>query len=212
MEKSLHPIEHLTNYRIFVEGVADKQFISEYLIHLGSPPADLEKIIVDCKGWRSIYSESIRTALIQNSNNGGSNLVIFDADSDFEKRKSELERWREETDGVDFHLFLFPNHQDKGDLENLLEQIIPQQNQMILGCWKKYEEELSNLEIAGRTPPPLTTPAKKTMIYGYLEALLLPSEKELIKEKKRAYRNKLHWNLDATGLEKLRAFLIEYLK
>ena len=60
-----------------------------------------------------------------------------------------------------------------------------------------------------RISPSLTTPAKKTKIYGYLEALLGTSkrEKELIKEKERNYKNTQHWNLDAEYLEPLREFL-----
>lgn len=70
------------------------------------------------------------------------------------------------------------------------------------------------LDIPGRTPPPLTIPAKKTKIYGYLEALLGTSkrEKELIKEKERDYENAQHWNLDAEYLEELKLFLLNKLK
>jgi hypothetical protein len=66
------------------------------------------------------------------------------------------------------------------------------------------------IDIPGRTPPPLTTPAKKTKIYGYLEALLgeTKSQKELIKEANRNYENPQHWNLEAEYLEPLKAFLV----
>ena len=52
--------------------------------------------------------------------------------------------------------------------------------------------------------------AKKTKIYGYLEALLgeSKSQKELIKEANRNYENPQHWNLDAEYLEPLRNFLV----
>jgi hypothetical protein len=55
----------------------------------------------------------------------------------------------------------------------------------------------------------LTTPAKKTNIYGYLEALLgeSKSQKELIKEPKRNYENTQHWNLDGEYLGALKGFL-----
>ena len=73
-----------------------------------------------------------------------------------------------------------------------------------MDCWENYEEELRKLEIPGRTPPPLTTPAKKTKIYGYLEALLGESKKEkkMIKEIERNYENPLHWDLDAEYLKR----------
>ena len=76
-------------------------------------------------------------------------------------------------------------------------------------CWEHYEKELVTLDIPGRTPPPLTTPAKKTKIYGYLEALLGTSEndKKKIKEREREYHNALHWDLDAIFLSPLKEFL-----
>lgn len=97
-------------------------------------------------------------------------------------------------------------------LEDLLENIINPNNRPILDCWENYEKELIKLDILGRTPPPLTTPAKKTKIYGYLEALLFKNQKELIKEKKRNYENTKHWNLDAEYLEPLKVFLNKHLK
>ena len=68
---------------------------------------------------------------------------------------------------------------------------------------------MCKLEIPSRTLPPLTTPAKKTKIYGYLEALLGESKKEKnkIKEKERDYENPLHWDLDAEYLERLEGFI-----
>lgn len=59
----------------------------------------------------------------------------------------------------------------------------------IFECWESYEKELVKLDIPGRTPPPFTTPAKKTKIYGYLEAYHgeTKREKELIKEANRNY-------------------------
>ena len=108
---------------------------------------------------------------------------------------------------MDFELFLLPNNQDAGALEDLLENIINPNNRPILDCWENYEKELIKLDIPGRTPPSLTTPAKKTKIYGYLEALLFKSQKEQIKEKKRDYENAQHWNLNTKYLEPLKEFL-----
>ena len=110
---------------------------------------------------------------------------------------------------VEFELFLLPNNQDAGALEDLLEKIINPNNRPIFDCWENYEKELVELDIPERTPPPLTTPAKKTKIYGYLEALLgeSKSQKDLIKEVNRNYENNLHWDLDAEYLEPLKEFL-----
>ena len=56
----------------------------------------------------------------QNTDMGGINLVIFDADEDTESRRAELLAIKEEF-GVEFELFLLPNNKDVGALEDLLE-------------------------------------------------------------------------------------------
>ena len=177
------------DFNIFVEGVADARFFN-------------------LKGWDNLKTEASALRMRSMTANGGVNLVIVDADKDFQARQAEIAEWQQ-TNEVEFELFLLPNNQDKGALEDLLENIINPNNRPILDCWEDYEKELLKLDIPGRTPPPLTTPAKKTKIYGYLEALLGESntQKELIKEINRNYENTLHWNLDAEYLEPLKEFL-----
>lgn len=80
------------------------------------------------------------------SANGGTNLVIFDADDDFDKRKEELLLWKEHQN-VAFELFLFPNNNDIGELEDLLEQIIYKENQPVMDCWSDYEKALAEIKL-----------------------------------------------------------------
>ena len=192
---------------IIVEGDADKKFMEDYYHHLFQTPAPKNSII-HTGGYKNLADEVILRQMQMNTDQGGVNLVIFDADDDYKTRWEELSSLKEQY-GVEFELFLFPNNQDTGALEDLLENIINPNNRPILDCWENYEEELRKLEIPGRTPPPLTTPAKKTKIYGYLEALLGESKKEkkMIKEIERNYENPLHWDLDAEYLEKLKEFI-----
>lgn len=202
----------MKKFLIIVEGEADKKFIKDYYHHLFKTSAPKNSIIHtgdlsgDTGGYKKLASEINLQQMRMNSDQGGVNLVIFDADSDYQVRWGELSSLKEQY-GVEFELFLFPNNQDAGALEDLLENIINPNNRPIFDCWKNYEDELSKLEIPDRTPPPLTTPAKKTKIYGYLEALLLNHEKEKIKDKKRDYENSLHWDLDAEYLERLEEFI-----
>ncbi len=78
-----------------------------------------------------------------------------------------------------------------------------------IDSWNKLAVNYRKVQIPIKTPPPLTTPAKKTKIYGYLEALLgeTRSQKELIKEANRNYKTPLHWNLDSANLEPLNNFI-----
>lgn len=171
-------------FQIFVEGDADKKFLSDYYHHLFSENAPKNCITHTGElsnektgGYRKLLDEANLLNMRSNIANGGVNLVIFDADEDFETRRKELLAYKEEY-GVEFELFLLPNNKDAGELENLLENIINPNNRPIFDCWENYEQELVKLDIPGRTPPPLTTPAKKTKIYGYLEALLGESKSQ----------------------------------
>lgn len=199
------------DFNIFVEGVADERFLKQYVGHLfGEEIAD-ERLVV-LRGWDNLKTEASAVRMHSMSANDGVNLVIVDADKDFQARKEEIAKWQQVNE-VEFELFLLPNDKDTGALEDLLENIINPNNRPILDCWENYEKELVKLDIPGRTPPPLTTPAKKTKIYGYLEALLdnTKSQKELIKEAKRNYNETLHWNLDAEYLQPLKDFLTIHL-
>ena len=205
----------MKRFRVFVEGDADKKFLSDYYHHLFQEKAPQYSInhTGNLKGdktggYKKLSDEiNIREMRI-NSDQGGVNLVVFDADNDIEARRKELEAIKEQFH-VEFELFLLPNDKDKGALEDLLEKIINPDNNCIFKCWENYEKELVKQEISWRTPPPLTTPAKKTKIYGYLEALLgeSNSQKEKIKETNRNYENTQHWDLDTEYLEPLKEFL-----
>lgn len=202
----------MNKFQIIVEGTADKKFFEDYyrhLFHENAPDGSITLPIKSDKtgGYQKLFSENGINTLKEGMDNGTTNLVIFDADDDIEARRRELLSIQDKF-GVEFELFLLPNNRDAGALEDLLEHIINPNNKPIFDCWQHYEDELVRQEIPGRTPPPLTTPAKKTKIYGYLEALLgeTKSQKELIKETNRNYENSLHWNLEAEYLEPLKAF------
>ena len=200
------------DFNIFVEGLADARFFKQYIRHLLNENVADERIIV-LNGWNALKADASILRMRSMAANGGVNLVILDADKDIETRRSEILEWKRLND-LEFELFLLPNNSDAGALEDMLENIINQNNRPIFDCWEGYEKELVKLDIPGRTPPPLTTPAKKTKIYGYLEALLgsTKNEKELIKERNRKYDNAMHWNLDAEYLEGLKGFLEKNLK
>ena len=83
-----------------------------------------------------------------------------------------------------------------------------------IGSWNKLADDFRKVRIPTKTFPTLTIPAKKTKIYGYLEALLgeTRSQKELIKESNRNYETPLHWNLEAEYMKPLKEFLVNNIK
>lgn len=207
----------MRRFQIIVEGDADKKFFEDYYHHIFGEKAPQGSITHpgkdgDTGGYKKLRSEDAIGAMRQNTDLGGINLVIFDADEDIEARRAELLAIKEEF-GVDFELFLLPNDKDAGALEDLLENIINPNNQPVMYCWQTYEGELEKVRIPTKTPPTLTIPAKKTKIYAYLETLSGKSktQKKLIKDANRDYENTQHWNLDAEYLEPLKEFLMKYL-
>ena len=206
----------MKKFLIIVEGEADKKFFENYYHHLFHEKAPSGSIMHpgkddDTGGYTKLRKEDAINALKQNTDAGGKNLVIFDAD-DCESRREELLAIQEEF-GVEFELFLLPNNKDAGEFEDMLEQIINPDNQPVMDCWATYEGELEKVRIPTKTPPTLTIPAKKTKIYAYLETLLgkSRSQKKLIKDPNRNYENTQHWNLDAEYLEPLKEFLMTHL-
>ena len=204
-------------FLIIVEGDADKKFFEDYYHHLFHEKAPADSIMHpgkddDTGGYNKLKSQDTLNALRQNTDLGGVNLVIFDADENPEARLKELLAIREQY-GVEFELFLLPNDKDAGALEDLLENIINPDNQPVMDCWATYEGELKKVRIPTKTPPTLTIPANKTKIYAYLETLLgkSKSQKKLIKDPYRNYENPQHWNLGSEYIEPLKLFLNDNL-
>ena len=129
----------MKRFLIIVEGDADKKFFRNYYHHLFGEQAPENSIIHpgkdgDTGGYSKLKSEEALQALRQNSDQGGVNLVIFDADNDCEARRKELLAVKEEF-GVEFELFLLPNDKDAGELEDMLENIINPNNQPVMDCF-----------------------------------------------------------------------------
>ena len=207
----------MKKFLIFVEGEGDKKFFQDYYHHLFQQKAPENSVIHpgkddDTGGYQKLEKEDALQAMRQNTDNGGVNLVIFDADKDIKARRKAIEDIRSRHN-VEFELFLLPNNKEVGALEDMLERIINPNNQPIMDCWQTYEDELKKVRIPTKIPPELTIPAKKTKIYAYLETLLgeSKSQKKLVKDPNRNYRNQAHWNLDNEYLEPLKEFLILHL-
>lgn len=197
--------------KFFVEGIADKTFLRQYVSSTFGVQLSCDDVITT-GGWQDIKSNTIVNQLKKNTADGGVNLVIFDADADVEARRAELEEIKKDKN-VDFDLFLLPDDKGTGALEDLLEQIINPDNQCVIDCWHRYESDLSAHTIVWKTPSTPTSPAKKSMIYGYLEAILGSSkkQKEQIKERSRNYTDTNHWDLESDALQPLKEFLSMFL-
>ena len=202
--------------QIFVEGDSDIQLIRQVVKHWFGYSLKEEEL-KKSNGWTTIQSnskdgEEIRQQMKYNSDNGGVNLIIFDADKELGQRRSEVLQWKNDYN-LDFELFLFPDNQSNGAVEDLLMKCINPKNQPIVDCWKSHVTCLKTKKIENRNQP-LTIPARKSEVYCYLETLLgeTNKEKELIKDKNRNFLNSDHWDMDCPDIQSLKDFLQPYFE
>ncbi|MCU0352810.1 MAG: hypothetical protein MUD08_03580 [Cytophagales bacterium] len=195
---------------IFVEGDGDELFIKKYLEFLSLPVVE----IVATGGFKKLSSEVVRNRFFANTDAGGINLVIFDADRDtndggFEKRKNHLTGQKADLK-LEFELFLFPNHQEDGEFENLLEKIIADKNRFVLDCFDTY---LSCLQTRNSEYKDLNLPPVKSKMYSYWDVLPKSrSQKEAFKNKgERFYHDPNFFDLNHPYLEPLKSFLTKHL-
>ena len=161
----------------------------------------LKELIIICNGYNQIFNHKniFEQININGIREGGSNIIIFDADyTGFEKDHGYANKTKYLDEqklklGIDFDLFLFPNHKDDGTLETILESCINPANKEILDCWNNFEECVS---IKNNS---YTIPADKSKIYVYLECLSgrTNEEKEKIKDRNRDFKLTNNWIIDA---------------
>ncbi|MCB4784550.1 MAG: hypothetical protein LGB69_08210, partial [Sulfurovum sp.] len=114
-----------------VEGRTDKALIKNILA------PKMEKTDFEFLGLKGI--DSIKKTienLGERDLSQHSYFAIVDADESFTARKEEMERLTE-TNQVPF--YIFPNHQDNGDLETLLLSHIEKDNK-IIECFDEYKK------------------------------------------------------------------------
>jgi hypothetical protein len=203
----------MSKVQIFVEGIDDAKLIQDiikswYNVNLkigkiGSEDVNPDILIVGGKG----NIKKIANQFKENNEFEIINVIIFDADI----FKEENEKFIELKKYFPIQYFLLPDNQSNGDLETLLVQIINQENSVIFDCWEGYE---NCLKTSKRKDGVFTTPASKTKIYAYLEALLgeSDSQKKKIKEAERNYQDATHWDLNAPALVNLKQFLDQYFQ
>lgn len=214
---------------IWVEGIADQKFLADVLsVWFGLAFQDSKMsggVIYECRDETRQIEVRIRATgtvsafisekewrkkeqdFIDNQSFGIKNLIVADADDDFAARKTEVAQTVKNVGfNADSDLFLWPDHQphdQKSDLESLLEQIVSPEHRTVLGCFEAYEDCLR--QTPGKT---YVTPNRKAKIFSYSEALSGDGN-----ERKRNYTNAAHWQLDHTNapLKPLHAFLKKHL-
>jgi len=178
---------------IFGEGKADERFLEDFVKH----HFGIEKIkYVNVKGKDSIHL--VRNEFEKNTDQGGVNLLIFDADSDFQGALDNVNKQKADC-AIEFETFLFPNNKDTGALEELLLELTVPEHQGIFECFDPFDACLRAHN------ENYSVPDLKTRIYSYVAFQNFDP-----KDPTRDYLLDC-WNLNAVYAQPLKDFLGKYL-
>lgn len=205
--------------RIFCEGTSDQRFLRDFLnVHYNIDISDKElnnnKYIQNLGSWNKL---KVQKEQITETFSEYTSLIFLDADDEkvtdkagFKETLTFVENLMTEWNWTKYDVFVLPNHQDNGTIENLLENVINIKNKKIFDCWDEFEDCLSK-------DHSLTIPAKKSKIYSYLECLhgVTNQEKDKCKDPNRDFQDENLWdikNLENPYIKKLKDFFDIHLK
>lgn len=207
------------NIRIFCEGISDQRFLRDFLkahynITVSEDELKGNTYIENMGSWNKLkdrkktitekYSDYTSLIFLDADNEKVTDKPGFDATIKFVTELMATWNWSK------YDIFVLPNHQDTGTVEDLLENVINKKHKHIFDCWEKFENCLS-------VDDKLTIPAKKSKIYSYLECLhgVTNQEKDKCKDPYRDFQDENLWeirNLENPYILKLKEFLDKHLK
>ena len=175
---------------IFVEGKEDKNFLESYIKNLGYSDESFEcRSICGKSNLKSGVINEIKNAL----DRGLKVLIIFDADLDYEISKTDIVNRLEELEG--FKIFLFPDDNSTGAVEDLLEKIIRLEHERVFECFEEYKHCIS------KCMSEYELPGMKAKIYAYKQVLGILEDPF----------DPHYWDFENTALEPLKSFLKQNL-
>jgi len=197
--------------RIFVEGKDDKNFISFVISYFFSAVNSPE--IIHIGGYTNLPKQKVK--FHETTDQGGINLVIFDADSEnttyggFNKKMNYLIQQKAELK-IEFETFLFPNNQDNGTLETLLLKLVNPEHQRVLNCFDEYQKCLERFNSDAN--PVYKMPDLKAKIYALIDAFSVSWAEDEKRKKHGSYDDQRIWNLNQEAVNPLKDFLLKHLE
>lgn len=215
----------MPKYLIVVEGKADAVFLKEYLSYVFKNNANFKKPSISDKIEMgksiSVFDVPIvkvlisggctnikkyKTPLLEHRDEGYKVIFIQDADDPSKDyggitmRMHFLETQKKEL-GVDFDVFLFPNHKDDGDLETLLISIAKEDKYNPF--YRHYGHYVESTGELNERVHCIELLDNKLKVYNYCQVY---TGMEKAKEENREYEI-IYWDLDHYLLEPLLSFL-----
>lgn len=205
---------------IFIEAknknTPECEFLVAVLNHLGVSTDKYNVITTD--GYTNLMDSvdaSNILAMQVNTDAGGKNLVVFDADTvknhgGFTMRKAELLGKRDEL-GLDFDLFLWPNNKEDGDVEVLMESIARKDlYPEFFVCFSKYENCLLKRKDSHGAPF-YSAPNRKGKLFAFITSLPISKTKKRKTGKGVWLWDEADiWDLESDSLNPIKDFLSKY--
>lgn len=158
---------------------------------------------IECVNGKDNLANAANT-FMANTESGGKNLIVFDADTPkngggFAKRKKELETALESL-GIKADVFLFPNNKDDGDFETLISKLVlSEKHKRFFDCYEDYEKCLGTEYVS---------PNLKGKLFTYISAIpMSKSKRDRLGQGQWFFDNKDYWNLECEALDPLKKFL-----
>lgn len=194
--------------RIFIEAkkpaTSEYVFLRSYLHHFNISEDAYDIVCVDGKDSLPYC----RNKFLENTIEGGTNLIVFDADrpntkGGFETRKEEMAALLENL-AIEAELFLFPSNKEDGIFENLLERLMQtEKHKQFLDCYHDYELCLGSDYIAPNT---------KGKVFTYISSQkdLTPGQRKKLGSGQWLFEDTRYWDLDNNCLLPLKEFLLTH--
>lgn len=200
--------------KIFLETATDKTpeyyFYKTFLRHLGISDDKFELI---CVGGKDNLFKN-KNIMEINTLEGGTNLVIFDADTEgnrggYTKRYEEIMNNPIAKD-LSFDLFLMPDNGEDGDFETMIEAIARKDlNSPFFSCYESYERCVERHKDSDGNQM-YYAPNRKGKLHTYITSMRM--SKTLLNKVKGGdwlFDNSKYWDIDSTILEPLKVFLLK---
>lgn len=177
----------------------------------------MEVDFIPMNGISNLFQEAILNQIKVAQEVGEQVIVFADADTiakkyGYVKRKDEIDKGME-TNAVSFPYFLYPNNQDDGDVEILMEAAARKDlHPVFFGCFNDYEICVSGVKNESGIPK-YNVPSLKNKLHTYMAAQKLSRKyRDRLGKGDWLFENKDYWDLEIDALKPLKEFLAANLK
>lgn len=176
-----------------------------------------EVMYIPMDGIGNLFTEPILNQIALAQDSGEQVMVFTDADTlskgwGYDKRKKDIEKGMLDN-RVSFSYFIYPNNQDDGDVEVLMEKTARRDiHHVFFDCFEDYEKCVSGLKDESGQPI-YHTPDLKGKLHTYMSAQRLNNkQRRKLGTGNWLFGEEKFWNLNVADLQPLKDFLAANLR